>query len=410
MASQLDTSPFLVLPPLAPEVFDEVRRRTVLDCCKWDPQVGDVTTLAAFPFFLRQAAWQELADLSEELTAEAMAAERELLERPELHRQLGIPRPIRRALSRCGDLGPTRAAARAMRFDFHWTRGGWRISEVNSDVPGGFTEASSFTRSMAQHYPEARPAGDPGASWAGAIAQAAGLSGVVALISAAGYMEDFQVVSYIANRLRARGCEAHLAGPAQVRWEDGQARLETERHTGRIDAIVRFYQGEWLPLLPRRTAWQGYFVGGQTPTANPGAALLVESKRFPLAWDDLRIPLPAWRRLLPETRDPKEAPWPEDEGWLIKSAFSNNGDSVTIRGITGGDAWQKNLRDVRRHPGQWAAQRRFEPLAVPTPAGDMYPCLGVYTINGRAAGVYCRMAPRPLIDFRALDVAALVVE
>ena len=36
-----------------------------------------------------------------------------------------------------------------MRFDFHFTRDGWRISEVNSDVPGGLNESSGFERLMA---------------------------------------------------------------------------------------------------------------------------------------------------------------------------------------------------------------------------------------------------------------------
>jgi hypothetical protein len=40
--------------------------------------------------------------------------------------------------------------------------------------------------------------------------------------------------------------------------------------------------------------------------------------------------------------------------------------------------------------------------------GARHCCLGVYTIDGRAAGIYGRMAPRPLIDDRAEDVAVLV--
>ena len=38
----------------------------------------------------------------------------------------------------------------------------------------------------------------------------------------------------------------------------------------------------------------------------------------------------------------------------------------------------------------------------------MYPCLGVYTIDGRAAGIYGRIAPKPFIDYAAVDVAVLV--
>lgn len=42
--------------PVAPEAFDRVRRRMIFDCCKWDPQVEDVATLAPFPLLLRREA------------------------------------------------------------------------------------------------------------------------------------------------------------------------------------------------------------------------------------------------------------------------------------------------------------------------------------------------------------------
>ena len=63
------------------------------------------------------------------------------------------------------NIGATPAAARVMRFDFHWTPDGWRISEVNSDVPGGFSEASELPLLMTPHYPGAQAAGNPGAAW-----------------------------------------------------------------------------------------------------------------------------------------------------------------------------------------------------------------------------------------------------
>jgi hypothetical protein len=38
----------------------------------------------------------------------------------------------------------------------------------------------------------------------------------------------------------------------------------------------------------------------------------------------------------------------------------------------------------------------------------MHVCLGVFVVDGRAAGTYGRMARVPLIDARAYDVAVLV--
>jgi len=148
--------------------------------------------------------------------------------------------------------------------------------------------------------------------------------------------------------------------------------------------------------------------GGLTPVCNPGSALLVESKRFPLVWDELSSKLATWRALLPSTHDPRTVNWRRDPGWLLKTALCNTGDTVAAHGLVDPKRWRQAAIDATLYPGYWVAQRRFEVLPVRTPAGDVYPCLGVYTINGSAAGVYGRIAPRPLIDFEAIDIAVLI--
>ena len=141
---------------------------------------------------------------------------------------------------------------------------------------------------------------------------------------------------------------------------------------------------------------------------NPGAAILTESKRLPLVWDDLTTPMSTWRSLLPETRDPRDVAWKRDDCWLLKPAFCNTGDTVSHRSLLAEKAWSAICREVDWFPGQWAAQRRFDILPINTPLGFVFPCIGVYTINGRAAGAYGRIGRRPLIDFEAIDVAILV--
>jgi glutathionylspermidine synthase len=389
-------------------LYSMLRRRMVLEGCKWDPQVGDVNTLARFPLFMRDTEWRVVASASEQLAAETVAAESEIVGQPRLLRKLGLPRALCHALT--GNAALTPAAVRVMRFDFHWTTDGWQLSEVNSDVPGGFTEASYFTRLMTEHYPGARPAGDPVAEWAEALTQTAGEDGVVGLLAATGYMEDQQIMAFLAARLRERGLRAHLANPTQLIWRDGWAHLDAAWFCGRLDAVVRFYQGEWLARLPRRFGWQNFFRAGQTPVGNPGVGVIAESKRFPLVWDELTTRLIAWRRFLPESRDPRDAPWRTDDGWLVKSAMSNTGDDVCIRPLLNEHEWRRACWEVRLSPGRWVAQRRFESVPIETPDGWRHACIGVYTINGRAAGVYTRLAPRPWIDFAAVDAALLVTE
>jgi glutathionylspermidine synthase len=409
--SELDLDPHVerwnAMREVAPQSFADVRCRMILEGCKWDPQVGDVSTLSPFPLIIPAGVAQTLGQMAERLTAEARGAEQALLNRPECLRVLGLPRPVQRALG--GQEEPTPAPARVIRYDFHPTTEGWRISEANADVPGGYTEASLFPRLMSEHCRGAWPGGDPAAALADAVIASIGEPGRVGLLAAAGHMEDHQVVAFLAGVLRDRGCTTEQTHPCQLTWAGGTAVLhEPEGTIHRFDALVRFYQGEWLARWPVGQGWPNFFRGGRTPVCNPGTALLLESKRFPLLWDRLGLELPTWRKLLPPTRDPMRVAWRPRPGWVLKTALCNTGDTVALGDDAGRRAWSRAARVARWQPGFWVAQRRFESLAIPTPCGPLYPCLGVYTVNGRAAGIYGRMAPRRLIDYAALEVAVLV--
>jgi glutathionylspermidine synthase len=390
---------------MEPSEFSSIRRQLLLKYCKWDPQVGDVSTLAPFPLLIHKSAWSELETLAEQLTSELFEAETELLWREDLYGLLAIPRSLRRVLRQSRHIQPTPCAVRVMRFDFHWTKSGWQISEVNADVPGGFSEASEFTRLMASAAAGTAVTGNPTELLVSRIANAAARQ-PVALLAAPGFMEDLQVISYLARSLQERGTKAWLARPQQLHWKEGLAFLDGCR----LGAIVRFYQSEWLGQLPRRSQWPHLFVGGQTPVNNPVHCIFGESKRFPLTWDLIRANLPTWRRLLPETRDPRETPWRKDDSWLLKTAWCNTGDTVSAPGLIPAREWRRAFWSATINPRQWIAQRKFEPAPVESPIGDVYPCIGVYTIDGRACGAYTRISTSPVIDHRAIDVALLLTE
>jgi hypothetical protein len=92
----------------------------------------------------------------------------------------------------------------------------------------------------------------------------------------------------------------------------------------------------------------------------------------------------------------------------LKAAFGNNGDEVIDRARCPRGVWAKAAWSARLWPIAWVAQKRFEAVPISTPQGAMYPCLGVYTVNGRSAGIYGRMARKPFIDYSAVDVPVLV--
>jgi hypothetical protein len=376
--------PWIACPPLEEELFEEIRLRTIFDCCKWDPQVEDVSVLARTPLILGRQAWDQISRSAERLAAETLAAEAELGARFDLHGELGLSRAVRSALRR-----PASAAGpRVIRFDFHFTTEGWWISEANTDVPGGFIESSGFTR-LVGAYVEHRPAGDPAAAYCEAILRTAGRGARVGLVHATAYTDDRQVMTFLARALERAGARAWLIGPDQFRWRQGEAHFATEWAWGRADALLRFFPAEWLPNLPRRSGWEYFFGGARTPLSNPASALLTQSKRFPLVWDRLETPLPEWRRL-PEIRDPLEA----GPDWVLKPALGRVGTGVGIPGVTA-------ARD-------WAAQRRFEIVPLETAEGSFYPCLGVFVIDGRVAGAYGRLASRQPVDHLAQDTAVLV--
>ena len=400
-------TPWVPVDSLGDRDFLEFRRRAIFECDKWDPQVGDVSVLARHPLVLRSSAWDEVRQLAEALAAETMAAENEIASRPALHRRLGFPRTVRRALARAAVAGPSAGTARIIRFDFHYTTDGWRISEANTDVPGGLNEASGFARLMAPHYPAASIVGDPGAAFVDAVVSGAKPGGVVALVHATAYSDDQQMMTFVARALRTQGIDAHLASPAHVKWIDGRASLDAAWRRCSIDTIVRFFPAEWLPQLAADTAWKSYFAGGRTPLANPATAILVQSKRFPLIWDELRTPLPTWRALLPDTRDSRDVPWRSDASWVLKPALGRVGEGIGMADLIAPREWTRIRRAATWWPSSWVAQRRFSVAPLETASGPVFPCLGVYTVDGRVVGAYGRLSTRPLIDSRAEDAAVL---
>ena len=335
-------------PALDAAAYADVRRRTIFECCKWDPQMQDVSVLAPFPILIEETTWSELARTAESLAAETLAAEAEIAARPDLLTRLGLPRAVGRAI-RAISHAP-RNIARVMRFDFHPTGDGWRISEVNSDVPGGYIEASGFTRLMGGHHPDTGLPPDPAAALADALRGQLQPGATVALVHATAYTDDRQVMTYLARLFTDRALRPVLVSPEQIHWTNDGARIVSGFHTGPVDAVFRFYPAEWLPNLPRRTDWRFFFAGSTVPLCNPAVSLVTQTKRFPLVWNDLRCSLLAWRQLLPETRDPRDVNWRNDSDWILKPALGRVGDAIAIAGVTPTSELRQIQRSARWFP------------------------------------------------------------
>lgn len=407
-ASSVPALPWHCGEPLTAERHGQLLRRAVFDCCKWNTQVEGRPLFCPFPLILDGPAWDRAARLAAELAREALAAEGELSQRPDLHARLGLPRALRHCLRQVrGEVGAA-GEPLVLRFDFHWTADGWRISESNTDVAGGFVEASGVTQLLAAYYPGCRAAGDPAGVLGEAVHRRCGAGSRAGLLHLSVHSEDRQAMLYLARRLEEWGVRPCLLSPAQLRWRAGGFEAACDWDRGPLDWLFRFLPAEWLPQVLPAATWHRVFAGGRTLLCNPGQAILTQSKRFPLVWDRLETPLPTWRALLPETRSPAEVPDLERGDWVFKPALGHEGHNVRLHAVTAPDDWRRLVRSVRKHPDGWAAQRRFDPVPLPTPEGLLYPCLGVYVIDGRVAGCYGRLASRPLIDDRSREVAVLV--
>lgn len=379
-------------------------RRAIFECDKWDPQVGDGAVLCRFALELDATARDELFARSERIARELARVEAELCGRPDLHALLGLPLACRLALSR---RRPAITAARVVRLDFHPTQGGFALSEINSDVPGGYNEASGVTALFAEALGGAlEPTGDPAAALASAVARRTAGSRRVAMVHATAYADDRQVMAYLGRLLSARGCEPVPAGPDALALERDGARL----FGAPVGAIVRFFPAEWLPAVALRARWWRFFGGTSVPMANPATALLLQSKRWPLVLQHLTAradeTMGALGRVVPARREHLE-PGPRG-AWVVKPALGRVGEHVGVPGVTSLAEWAEIARGVRTHPERWLAQERFVAEPVATPEGPRHACLGVYVIDGRAAGVYGRLARVARIDGRSEDVAILV--
>jgi Glutathionylspermidine synthase preATP-grasp len=387
--------------------WNRLRLRAIFDYCKWDPQCGDHSVLARFPLLLESATVIELGQMAERLTSEALDAEDEILANPKLLRQLSIPKPIREYLEKAKE-APQANHVRVMRFDFHFTTRGWQISEVNADVPGGYVEASGWNSLFEEVLNEYDAPINPTATYADAICEIVPVGGLIALAHATVYSEDRQVMAHLGRELEGRGRKTCLISPRNLNWNCGRAVLKTGFAIGQPALVARLSPAEWLPSMCEKSCWAPWFGESVTPLSNPGSALALQSKRFPLIWSELKTDLTTWRKLLPRTSCPSEIQNLDRDDLLLKPAFGRVGEDVAIRGVTESRQHQEILRAVRREEELWVAQERFEVAPIPTADGDVFPCVGVYTVNGKMAGLYGRAARNRLIDQNAEDIAVLI--
>ena len=395
----------LKLVSISDDQYPDYRTNVIFRSYKWDPHVNDQNTIAKHILLVTPDTARQLGQWAEELSRETMRMEEALIYSLPRAKELGLSSQILKALPRlCGY--KREKNIRLMRFDFHPTETGWAVSEVNSDVPGGLAEASVWPQ-IAGGYVDALAGENTASHLFAAFGAKIKNGGTVAFVHATSYSDDRQVMQFLGDYFKDRGLGVIYAAPDHIKWVNKKALSIIKGQECEIDGIVRFFPLEWLVNLPKHSGWQGYY-DSETPSCNNPVSVFAQSKRLPLIWDTLGVQIPAWKRLLPQTRDPKSVP-PQNEDWIYKPALGRVGEGISIKeAITQKEFAQINkaaLRDAKN----WVAQRRFKSLPVTADDGVSYHvCIGVFTVDGKNAGLYGRISPYPRIDSNAIDIPILI--
>jgi glutathionylspermidine synthase len=393
------------LLPIPKDKYKDYRNKVIFNCFKWDPQVGDVNTISDSVVVIDSNTAKKLALWSEQLARETVLMEEALLKKPSLYKTLGLPKALKKALSLASDFHQEEHV-RLMRFDFHPTMDGWAISEVNSDVPGGFAEASAFPELAASYLDGVKPYGNAAQSLVTAFEEKLTAGSRIGFVHATSYSDDRQVMEFLSHSFNHAGFKSAMISPDHLSWYQDKAHCIAQGQEGPIDGIVRFYPTEWLYNLQKSSGWSNYFKS-KTPSCNHPAVVLTQSKRLPLVWDKLDVAVPTWKALLPDTADPRTVDWKKDD-WILKPAFGRVGEDISIREVITPKEWKSISWSARLYPLDWIAQRRFKSLPLKSPQGDVHLCIGVFTIEGKFAGAYGRISSYPRIDANAKDIAILI--
>ena len=390
--------------------YEEYRLNAIFDCYKWDPQFLDNNTLANYVLVLKESEYKKLATLTEQLDVETIKAEEFLNQNLKLSKKLELPKKIYNELKKMKNYD-SKKHIRLMRYDFHPTIDqGWMISEVNSDVPGGFAEASLLpllaikTLNLNNNYYSI----NFGEILAKSISKKVKKNGTIMFVHCTSYSDDRQVMQYIGDLMESYGFKSIYGACDHLKFINKEAFSILDGYEGKVDGIFRFTPLEWLKDVKPKT-WSGYF-DTITPSCNHPIAIFAQTKRFPLIWNILEknnISLDNWKKLLPETIEVKKAKG--KDGYIYKPACGRVGEKISIIEACDDEEYNDILKDVKKHPKNYLAQKKFNSKPLKSSDGKYFHiCLGSYTVDGKHAGFYARISEKPRIDSNAADIPVII--
>jgi len=365
----------------------------MFDGYKWDLQAGEQSTISNQIVILGEDTLHELSDSAVSLYHETIEMEKALKNNFDLVLEIGISEKMAKALCDC-TYNPNEHI-RLMRFDFHPTTTGWQISEVNSDVPAGYPESSILPRLAQKYFNNYIQCGDFGSTLANEITKLVPAKSTIAYLHDTHTVEDYQIMHFMGDLLEQQGFHSLYIDPSHIKWDENAKALN-------VDAIIRYFPVEWLEYK-KNMNWLN-FINTKTPSCNHPIALLTQSKRLPLVWNQLGVDIPYWKKLLPKTANPlASSNQCQKQGWILKPAFGRVGEGINIPNTLSKSENQKIQKTAGEYPLQWVSQKMFDSV----PIEGLHLNLGVFVINGQFAGMYARASKLPKIDSTAIEMPVL---
>jgi len=402
------------LVKISQDRYHDFRLKAIFDACKWDLCVNDKNTLSEYAIVLDYEDYQLLKNATNKLSRETIDAELFLKDNKDCIKNLALPSHIIKQLSKFSNYDQSKHI-RLMRFDFHPTTNGFKISEVNSDVPAGFAEASALNEIALNYIDNSHDFFAPknfSDQLVLNIKTHMHAQDYIALIHCTAYSDDRQVVEYIGNALKKEGIMPIYLGPDSIAFEDKKAVSLQKYSQHSLGGMIRVFPIEWLVDLPKKIKWDGFF-DTITMCCNHAIAIYAQTKRFPLVFDALKkrgLVFDAWEQFLPKTYDPRAVKKRIDSSMIIiKPALGRVGEDITIDGTMPQKTIAQIKKLAKRYPKDFVAQEKFE--SVPLAAEDKslyHACIGAFSINGEFAGLYGRLSPSPRMDRDAIDTPVLV--
>ena len=393
--------------PMEPEEVMRALRSIQFRHFKWDIFHRGDTSILPEALVLTPEEHARLTEAAEEVWAALREVEALVSSDEELLEGVAVPENLRGAVQSQRKDNP-----RVTRCDFHLTeKGQWVISEFNDDVPSGFGECTGLAQELSQNWPNRFAGLEFRGDLRSAVEESMSDWPSIGFIHATGHSEDLQHVALVKEWLAEAGHTTVLGSPSNFRVEDSKAFVFDTP----VDAIFRYYPGEWIAELPNVEDW--IQAASFLPIMNPLSSLASQSKRFYASWDEHNLDLTDTSRRWLDKYLPKsvylsnlsaEEVLKNPKRWVLKGAFGRMGKTVRIGPLMPKKKWAQAVQEAFEVPHMVVAQKRFDTAPLWTSRGMGYATVGVYLVDGRFAGYFSRIDKGPLIDYDSWHVPTLV--